>query len=232
MFVRISRYLSLIVLASPAACDATRLEAVGSPSGDSFRPGAGCAVADLQAAGPTTCMAPAQLGFEQLADGALLEIDEGALSAKAVSCRRTYCGGGALVLHADYRWRPGTTPPASEKLGQLRHRLPAPTNLYGKSLTYALYLDGANTPVNAYVAVIDDKGLFHMVDDGPVLLFQRWTQRGGTIQVGNPRLNLPEGTTTLMVRDILISVYLATEVRAGDREHWAADFYLDQIGWN
>jgi len=232
MSVRISRYLAVILAVfGLAACDATRLEAVGPP-GDSFHPGAGCAVEDLQAAGVTGCLAPAQLGFEQPADGSLLEIDEGPLSAKTVSCRRTYCGAGALVLHADYRWRPGTAPVSGERLGQVRHRLPVPTDLYGKSLTYALYLDGPNTPVNAYVAVIDDTGRFHMVQDEPVLLFRRWTQRGGTIEVGNAKLNLPEGTASLVVRDILISVYLATDVRAGDHEHWSADFYLDQIGWN
>jgi hypothetical protein len=231
MPVRIPRFLGLFALLGAAACDATRLEAVGAPP-DSFRPGAGCMVADLQAAGTMPCLAPAQIGFEQLSEGALLEIDQGPLSAKSVSCRRTYCGAGSLVLHADYRWRPGTAAPAAEKLGQLRHRLPAPADLYGKSLTYALYLDGPVTPVNAYVAVIDSAGIFHMVDDGPVLLFRQWTQRGGTIQAANPRLNLPEGVTSLVVREILIAVYLATDVRTGDREHWSAEFYLDQIGWN
>jgi hypothetical protein len=232
MSMRIPRYLGLCGLVGLAACGPTRIEAVGAP-GDSFRSGAGCVVEELQAAGPIGCMAPAQLGFEQVAEGALVEIDEGPLSAKSVSCRRTYCGAGALVLHADYRWRPGTTmPPPAERLGQVRHRLPAPIDLYGKSLTYALYLDGPTTPVNAYVAVIDTKGIFHMVDDSPVLLFRRWTQRGGAIEAANLDLNLPEGTTSLMVQEILIAVYLATDVRTGDRDHWSADFYLDQIGWN
>src|SRR5438067_1178293 len=138
----------LAVLAGGLACDATHIEAVGAP-GDVFRPGAGCALDDLQAAGPVTCASPAQLGFEQRSDDALLEIDEGNLSAKQVSCRRSYCGAGALLLHAEYRWRVGTTPTSAEKLGELRYRLPAPTELYGKTLTYALYLDGPNTPVNA-----------------------------------------------------------------------------------
>jgi hypothetical protein len=221
----------LAALAGGLACDDTRIQAVGAP-GDVFRTGAGCALEDLQAAGAMTCLTPAQLGFEQLADEGLLEIDEGNLSAKRVSCRRSYCGAGALVLHADYRWRVGTTPTSGEKLGELRYRLPAPTDLYGKSLTYALYLDGPDTPVNAYVAVVDTKGLFHMVDDGPVLLFRRWTQRGGAILTSNLKINLPDGATSLVAREILIAVYLATDVRTGDRERWAADFYVDQIGWN
>jgi hypothetical protein len=200
----------LAALVSGMACDDTHIQAVGAP-GDVFRTGAGCALGDLQAAGSTTCLAPAQLGFERLADDGLLEIGEGNLSAKRVSCRRSYCGAGALVLHADYRWRVGGTPTAAEKLGELRYRLPQPTELYGKSLTYAL---------------------FHIVDDGPVLLFRRWTQRGGAILTSNLKINLPDGATSLVAREILIAVYLATDVRTGDRERWSADFYLDQIGWN
>jgi len=214
-----------------ASCEPTSIEAVGKP-GDSFRPGAGCVVEDLQAAGTAGCMASAQLGFDQLADGALMDIDEGPLSGKAVSCRRTYCGAGSLVLHADYRWPAGAMAPAGERLGQVRHRLPVPIDLFGKSLTYALYLDGPVTPVNAFVAVIDTGGMFHMVHDGPVLLFRRWTQRGATLDRANLQLNLPEGATSLMVREILVAVYLATEVRTGDLSRWSADFYLDQIGWN
>jgi hypothetical protein len=219
------------VLAAGFGCDDRHIQAVGAP-GDVFRSGAGCALDDLAAAGSTTCMAPVQLGFEQLADDALLEISSGNVGGKRVSCRRSYCGAGALVLHADYRWRVGTTPTDAEKLGELRYRLPAPTDLYGKTLTYALYLDGPDTPVNAYVAIIDTRGIFHMVDDGPVLLFRRWTQRGGAILTSNLRINLPDGATSLVAREILIAVYLATDVRTGDRERWSADFYLDQIGWN
>jgi hypothetical protein len=221
----------LAVLGASLACDATHIQAVGAP-GDVFRSGAGCALEDLQAAGPMSCLAAAQIDFERLADDALLEIDEGNLSAKRVSCRRSYCGAGALVLHADYRWRVGTTPASGEKLGEVRYRLPAPTEVFGKTLTFALYLDGPDTPVNAYVAVLDTRGLFHMVDDGPVLLFRRWTQRGGAIQASNLKIDLPDGATSLVARDIVIAVYLATDVRTGDRDHWSADFYLDQIGWN
>src|SRR6185436_17205856 len=93
----------LLMLGTALACDATHIQAVGAP-GDVFRTGAGCAVEDLEAAGAVTCAAPAQLGFERLADDALLEIDEGNLSAKRVSCRRSWCGAGALAVHADYRW--------------------------------------------------------------------------------------------------------------------------------
>ena len=231
MIVGNARYLALLGVLPLASCDATHIQAVGSP-GDGFHSGAGCPIEDLQAAGVMSCQAPAQIGFEQLADDSLLEIDSGNVSAKRVSCRRTYCGGGALVLHADYRWRAGTTPTPAEKLGELRYKLAAPTELYGKSLTYALYLDGPNTPVNAYIAVVDAADLFHMVDDGPVLLFQRWTERGAAIVPANVKLNLPDGVTSLMVKEILIAVYLATAVRQGDGEHWSADFYLDQIAWN
>lgn len=229
MRVPITHLLAFIGIG--ATCDPTHIEAVGAP-GDVFHPGAGCAIADLEAGGSASCQVPAQLGFERLADDGLLAVDEGNLSGKRVSCRRSWCGAGALVLHADYRWRVGTTPGPGEKLGQVSYQLPAPTELYGKTVTYALYLDGPDTPVNAYVAVVDSKGLFHMVSDEPVLIFRRWTQRGGSVLTSNLKINLPDGATSLVAREILIAVYLATDVRTGDRDHWSADLYLDQIAWN
>jgi hypothetical protein len=228
---QIASLLALLGLASPASCDAAHIQAVGSPGG-AFRSGAGCSPDDLQAAGPVACMFPAQLGFEQLADDALLEVTTGNLKGKQVSCRRSYCGAGALVLHADYRWRVGVPPVSNEKLGELRHRLATPTDVYGKTMTCALYVDGPDTPVNAYIAVIDTTGRFHMVHDEPVLIFRRWTQRGAAVLASNLELNLPPGATSLVVKEILIAVYLATDVRTGDNDHWSADFYLDQIAWN
>jgi hypothetical protein len=218
-------------LALAAACDATHLQAVGSPGGG-YRSGAGCPVDELQAGGALACQAPAQLGFEQVGDDALLEIQEGNIGGKQLSCRRTWCGGGALSVHADFRWKAGTSSSMGEKLGQLRYRLATPLDIYDKTLTYALYLDGPDTPVNAFIAAVDTNGLFHMIDDGPVPIFRRWTQRGAAIRPGNVRLNLPEGTTSLVVNELVIAVYLATDVRSGDHEHWSADLYLDQLGWN
>jgi hypothetical protein len=227
---RMARNLALLAGLSPICCDATHIEAVAGPGGP-YRSGADCVLDDLQAAGPVACLAGAQLGFEQPGDEALFEVKLGNLSARQVSCRRSYCGTGALKLHADYRWKSGQEPPASEKLGEIRYRLPVPTDLYGRTITYALYLDGPTTPVNAYLAVIDGGGLFHMLHDEPVYLFRRWTQRGAAVLVTTPRINLPPGTTSLPVRELVIAVYLATDVRTGDLERWTADFYVDQVSW-
>jgi hypothetical protein len=44
-------------------------------------------------------------------------------------------------------------------------------------------------------------------------------------------LALALGTTSLLVDEIVIAVYLSTEVRTGDDEHWSAEFYVDEISW-
>src|SRR5690349_23864481 len=64
-------------------------------------------------------------------DDAASEVSSGNLSAKRVSCRRSYCGAGDPALHADWRWKIRMTPTPAEKVGELRNRLPAPTDLYG-----------------------------------------------------------------------------------------------------
>jgi hypothetical protein len=30
---------------------------------------------------------------------------------------------------------------------------------------------------------------------------------------------------------IRIAVYLATDIRSGDREHWSGDVFIDEVGW-
>jgi hypothetical protein len=220
----------LALLAPPAitACNGDPIVAVGGPGG-AFASGAGCNVADLAVGGHEACPSQAQIGFDAPGDGAAVTSTPN-LSGKAVSCRRSYCGPGSLVLHAAYRWPP-SGPVEGEKLGDIRHSFAQPVEMYGKTITHALYLDGPTTPVNAYVAVIDRNGRFWMVQDLPVYLFRQWTQRGATVDADNARLALPAGTTSLQVREIRIAVYLARDVLTGDREHWNADVYIDELGW-
>jgi hypothetical protein len=220
---------ALLVLAL-GACQGEPLQVVGSPGG-AFRSGQGCNAADLEAGGRPTCPSGAPIGFDNLSDDGPVDIAVGNLSAKQISCRRSFCGAGSLVLHAEYAWRPGPEPPSAQKLGEIHHRLPQTTELYGKTLKYALFLDGPETSVNAYIAVIDQGGRFRMVNDLPVYVFGGWTQRGGAVRAENDLLNLAPGTTSLLVDEIVIAVYLATAVRTGDNEHWSADFYVDEIRW-
>jgi hypothetical protein len=225
------RKAAAVVALVLAGCEGEPLQVVGNPGG-AFRSGQGCNAVELEAGGRPSCPSGAQITFDQLGDDAMMAIGDGKLSAKQVSCRRSFCGSGALVVHADYAWRLGTTPPSAEKLGTVRYRLPQATDLYGKTLTYALYLDGPDTPVNAYLAVIEKGGRFRMVDDLPVgYHFRKWSERGNVIRVDNDLLRLAPGTTSLLVDEIVIAVYLATDVRAGDNEHWSADVYLDEIKW-
>jgi hypothetical protein len=218
----------LILLLALGGCGGDPIRAVDSPGG-AFQSGAGCQVPELEAGGPQACPSTAQLRFDAPADDGAITTTSN-LGDKRVSCRRSFCGPGSLVFHAAYRWPPAG-PTEGEKLGELRHRFEPPLEVYGKTLSHALYLDGPSTPVNAYMAVIDRGGRFWMVQDGPVYLFRQWTQRGATVDVDNTWLKLLAGTSSLVASEIRIAVYLATDVRTGDREHWAADVYLDELGW-
>jgi hypothetical protein len=213
------------------ACEPTDLPAVGRPGGP-FRSGAGCGIADL-AVGGQSCPSAAQLTFEALGDDAGFEVRSANLTRREVSCKRSFCGTGALGMHAEYRWRTGTPREAlnGSHFGELRYHLAEPLELYGKALTFSLFVDGAVTPVNAYIAVTDRTGRFHMIDDREVFIFRRWDQRGATVNPENSKLMLPPGTTSLVATDILIAVYLATDVRTGDRDHWSAELYVDDLGW-
>jgi hypothetical protein len=220
--------LALLAVLPAAACTGDPIQAVGGPGGV-FRAGAGCHVPDLAVGGPEACAAEAQLGFDGPDDGAAVTTTPN-LTAKAVSCRRSYCGPGSLAFHAAYRWPPAG-PTEGEKLGEVRHSFSQPVEMFGKTITHLLYLDGPTTPVNAFVAVIDRSGRFWMVQDLPVYLFRQWTQRGATVSLDNARLGLPAGTSSLLVTELRIAVYLATDVRTGDREHWDADVYIDELAW-
>jgi hypothetical protein len=219
---------ALLVLPALAGCDAQEVQAVGT-AGDAYRSGQGCTPASLEV--PGACPSGAQLGFDKLGDDAAFAITEGNLSGKQVSCRRTFCGTGSLVMHAEYAWREGVDPAGGNKLGEIHHKLPATTELFGRKLTYKLFLDGPTTPVNAYIAVIDVAGRFRMISDLPVYTFRDWVLRGGTVDAANTDLRLPVGTTSLLADEIVIAVYLATAVKGGDGEHWSADLYIDEIGW-
>jgi hypothetical protein len=211
-------------------CGGETLEAVGNPGG-AFRSGAGCSVADLESGGPQACPATqrAQLRFDDLTDQVLVSLSDN-LSDKHVSCRRSWCGPGSLAFQAAYRW-PITGPTEGEKLGEIRHRFDPPIDLFGKTVTHALFVEGVFTPVNAFVAAIEGNGRFWMIQDGPVNLFGQWVQRGARVDVENARLALPAGTTSLLISEIRIAVYLATDVRAGDREHWQGRVHVDELGW-
>jgi hypothetical protein len=221
------RRAALVAIVALAGCESREIQAV---SGGGYRSGRGCSLTELEAAA-TRCPSPAQLGFDQVGTEAAIEVAVGNLTEKQVSCRRVFCGSGALSLHAAYSWPAGAEPPSREKLGEIHYRLPQRTELFGHTLGYALYVDGPTTPVNAYIAVTDQNGRFRMVNDRSVLAFRQWTQRGGSVTVDNDRLGLDPGTTSLLADELIIAVYLATEVRTGDGEHWTADIYLDEISW-
>jgi len=222
------REAALLSTLALAACDTRVIQAVSAPG---YRTGQGCVAAELAGGGAQRCTSAAALAFDQPGADAEVSIASGNLSDKQVSCRRSFCGAGSLSLHAVYTWKLGVEPASDQKLGEIRYRLPQTTELYGHKLRYALYLDGPTTPVNAYIAVEDQTGRFRMIDDQAVYVYRQWTERGGTVDQDNGKLRLEPGTTSLLADEIIIAVYLSTEVRTGDAEHWSAELYIDEISW-
>src|SRR5262245_19831629 len=135
-----------VLLGAAAACEPTTITAVADPGG-AFHPGAGCGVADLHAGGSEGCVPAGQLGFERPGDDAVMETTSPGLSGRQVSCRRSYCGTGALSLHAEYRWPTGPRPAArGDYMGEVTYRFAEPVDLYGKTISFAVYVDGLRTP--------------------------------------------------------------------------------------
>jgi hypothetical protein len=212
------------------ACAPNDLPAVGAPGGV-YQPGAGCGVEALGAGGPASCQTGAQWGFEQVADQDAFVSMTTNLTRPEVTCRRSFCGTGSLHFRADYHARAGQPMTEMDRFGELSHRLPRPMDLYGKMLAWKLFIDGPETPVNAQISVIDDRGLWHRVHDGPVYGVGRWHERGAPIRADNPMLAPPPEGESLVVAEIRIAVYLATPVMSGDHEHWSGDVYVDEVGW-
>jgi hypothetical protein len=218
-----------LLVALLAGCESNEVIAVGAPGG-AFQSGAGCVVANLAAGSVESCNLPAQFGFEHTGDDQAFAVETSNLSQRRVSCERSYCGTGSLRVTAQYRRRLGATEAEGDWLGRVSYTPPAPLDLYGKMLGFKLYIDGPATPVNAMLAVIDERGLWHKVHDYPVYGMKKWHERGAPLSPQNEQFQVPP-TPSLIVKQIEISVYLATEVRTGDGEHWTGDVFIDEVGW-
>lgn len=223
---------ALLGAIAAAACSPNRIDAVGAPGGlYDPEPDAGCDLDDLGGGG-RACPSGVQFVFEARGDDAVFEVaSRTTLSNRRVTCRRSYCGTGALAVTARYRWKEGlpSGDPSIDRMGELRYKFAAPVDLYGKTLTFSAYVDNFNTPLNGQLAVISR--YFRQVDDGPLLNTRGWNQKGGEISVANERLKLPPDTTSLLVTEIIVQVYLATSVRSGNHESWTGEIYFDDIGW-
>lgn len=202
------------------ACQPNALEVVGAPGGV-YRPDAGCAVEEE---GASACPGGAQLGFES-ADPLFATSTPRLVSNVRVTCRRSFCGTGALAFRASYRWREGTEPDGN-RLGELRLVFPEPVEMHGKELSMRVTFDPQNTPMNALIAVIY-RSVFRKVDDVP--LRRGWTEVGDLVGPGN-RFWTGGDVTTVPVTELRIQVYLATPVRSGG-DTWTGDVYIDEVGW-
>jgi hypothetical protein len=228
----ISRWSGLALIAAGAlGCESNEIVTVGAPGGV-FQSGGACNVEALAAGAAAGCTPVAQLGFEHAGDDAAFEPLMANLTKRGISCARSYCGTGSLQLSAQYHWRAGAEPATElEYLGEISYRLPKPTDLYGKMLSFNLYIDGPDTPINAMIAVVDDRGFWHKVHDLPVYGTRRWHERSAPLSFDNPMFSNRPSAPSLVVTQLRISVYLATDVRTGDNEHWSGDLFIDEVGW-
>jgi hypothetical protein len=214
-----------LLLVMPSGCEPRMVSAV-DPAVGVYRPGGECAVLE---AGGASCPTGAQIAFDHEGDTRGFEASA-PLGNLRVSCRRPYCGTGALAVSGAYRWRdPRVQPPASERLGEIRYQLPEPVDLLGKTIAFDVFVDGPRTPFNIQLAI--DTGPFRSVHDGVFSSWGGWTRWAGLVDPSTLRPS-PGAVTTLPVTAIIIQLYLATEVRTGDLEHWNPEIYIDELGWN
>ena len=226
--LRVAAMLSFALL----GCSGDALQAVGDPGG-AFNSGAGCSVAELESGGPQACPAPpagrAQLRFDDPADQALISLSAN-LSDKRVSCRRSWCGPGSLAFQAAIAGRsPGRS--------RVRSWGSCATGSIPRSIcserpsTHALFVEGPVTPVNAFVAVIEPGGRFWMVQDGPVNLFGRWTQRGPAWTWRTPGWGCPPARPRWWSARSGSRCTWPPTCAAGDQRALAGQVYVDEVGW-
>lgn len=227
---------ALVSVLSLAACDARTLSAVGAPPGV-YRPNAGCAVTE---GGGAACPLGLQWGFEDARDVSEFRVTTpGTLANASVTCQRSYCGTGALMMHAVYRWeQPEPTP--SPRMGTVVHKFATPVELLNRELSFRVMVkqirpppppgtEGFVTPVNGQIAFISN-GRYRIVWDGPLNFRTAWQTRGGVVGPGNTCcMDLPASTTSIKASQIDIDVYLATRVFGGDE--FEGEIYLDEIGY-
>lgn len=218
--------LSHLLLAT-AGCGPTAIDAVDLPDGP-YRPNAGCGVIELGAGG-AVCPTGAQFTFEKQGDEQAFRLGKN-LTARQLSCERSYCGTGSLKVRATYTWPDGAPRPVDgAQLGEVIHTFPRPVDLYGKRVSFQTYVDPFDTPFNAQLAIeVQGRG-WTKIQDGPISNRQGWNLRGDIVAPENPDTGLPANTRQVMATAIFLQVYLSRPVGSGDRRVWVGDVYFDDV---
>jgi hypothetical protein len=211
-------------------CGPETISAVDPPIGF-YVPNAMCVTRE---GGGAACPTGAQFGFERATDHLDFQLDKPAAQQNArVSCQRTFCGTGAFAYHAIYRWPRGVPGEMADRYHDVSYKFPQPVDMRGKTLTARIFVESFTTPLNAQLAIVQSRGRYRIIFDGPLLSQSGWNTVGGIVGPENPKAFSPGETVPAMVpvSDLMLVVYLSTDVRSGDRENWESDVYFDEIGW-
>lgn len=211
-----------------AACDARTVVAVSSIDGGVYRPDASCTLVEE---GRSLCPTGAPYGFDNpVLDPGFSVGSSGTLTNLRVNCEKSFCGGGSLTARAVYS--------NDSRMGVVVFKFPQPRDLFDKILSFRVFVrqrtpvvdrDGFRTPINGQLAIIH-QGRWRQVDDGPLLDGRGWNVKIGKISAENTHLELPASTRSVLVSEIQLQVYLATDVRpSGDT--FIGDIFIDEFGW-
>jgi hypothetical protein len=225
-----ARALALALAGAAPACGTDTISAVDPPVGF-YVPRSDCVTRE---GGGTSCPSGAQFAFERASDhlGFILSKPSHQTQPR-VSCARTFCGTGAFAYHARYSWRRGTSSDSAERYHDIRYEFSQPVEMKGKTLTAHIFVDKFDTPLNAQLAIIQYRGRYRIIFDGPIFNARGWNTIGGIVGPENPKAFSAGETVPASVAasELVIAVYLSTDVRSGDRETWESDIYFDEIGW-
>jgi hypothetical protein len=215
----------LLLAAFAAACETRTLTAVGAPSGV-YQPGEGCTLAQTGSACPPPGAAFPQLRFESTSDAADLTVTTPSTTDLAVTCARSYCGTGSLSAHADLAWDDSISNDP-RRFATFVRTFDPPLDLYGKTVSFAVSVEGPSVPMNAQVGVVSD--YWHWV--GWSVVADGWTHIAGVVSPDNPLTKLDAAATTVPVQTIQIDVYVPMAAASGAMGAWSGTIYLDDVGW-
>jgi hypothetical protein len=107
------------------------------------------------------------------------------------------------------------------------HTFDPPLDLYGRTVSFSVLIEGPKVPMHAQVGVISD--YWHWVGWAP--LPSGWNRIAGVVSPDNALTKLDPSATTVPVHSIEIDVYVPTADASGVTGAWSGSIYLDDIGW-
>ena len=213
-----------------AACGSRDVDIVDSPGGI-YQAGGGCDATVLHAGGDL-CPLGSQFSFDETGMDSMVGASNAmtmVVSEVGQSCRRSFCGAGALAARATFKFKAGDAMPLAIT-ASLTLRLSQPVDMTGKTLSFRVFVEDFDTPLHGQMFVVIENQ-WHQVTDGPLEVRDLWNEVSGLVDPQNPLLKLADGTTQVIVSQIVMQVYLPSPVQSGDMENWTSMIYFDELRW-